>query len=77
MQSAHRRSKAPTLEKETVMNAQSHHNIVLVDTHSALARAHADRAEYIRLAMASVPVLFKRLAARLHANRLPHGGTRA
>jgi hypothetical protein len=47
-----------------------------VDVHAALARAHADRAEYIRLAIVGVPVLFKHLAAKLRPNRqrLPQAG---
>jgi hypothetical protein len=44
------------------------------DAHAALARAHADRAEYIRLAFAGLPALAKRLAARLRPHRLPRKG---
>jgi hypothetical protein len=47
-----------------------------VDVHSALARAHAERAEYIGQLAAKVPGLVKRLAAHLRPNhqRLPHDG---
>ena len=47
-----------------------------VDVHAALARAHADRAEYIGLAFAAVPALLKRLSAKFrpHRKRLPRGG---
>jgi hypothetical protein len=58
------------------MNAQDRTYMHPVDVHDALARAHADRGEYIRLAIAGVPALLKRLAARLRPNRqrLPHSG---
>ncbi len=36
-----------------------------VDVHAALARAHADRAAYIGLALTSLSALAKRLAGRL------------
>ena len=45
-----------------------------VDVHAALARVHADRAAYIRLAFAGLPALAKRLAARLRPHRLPRKG---
>ena len=47
-----------------------------VDVHAALARAHADRAEYIGLAFAAVPALLKRLGAKLrpHRKRMQRGG---
>jgi hypothetical protein len=47
-----------------------------VDVHAALARAHADRGEYVRTAMAAVPALVKRLSARFRPNRprLPRTG---
>ena len=40
-----------------------------VDVHAALARAHADRAEYIRTAIAAVPALLKRLTAKGRPHR--------
>jgi hypothetical protein len=39
-----------------------------VDVHAALARAHADRADYIRTAVTAVPALVKRLAAQVRPN---------
>ena len=47
-----------------------------VDLHAALARAHADRAEYIGLALAKLPALVKRLTGKRRTNRqrLPHKG---
>jgi hypothetical protein len=45
-----------------------------VDVHAALARAQADRAEYVRTAFAQIPALVKRLAARLRGHRLPRNG---
>jgi len=59
------------------MKNHSQIRIPRVDVHSALAHAHADRAEYIRLALAEVPALLKRLAAHLRPSRqrLPHTGT--
>jgi hypothetical protein len=47
-----------------------------VDIHAALARAHADRAEYIGRALAKLPGLAKRLLSHLRPNlqRLPHSG---
>jgi hypothetical protein len=58
------------------MNTQDRLSIRPVDIHAALASAHADRAEYIGFAIAKVPVLLKRLIARLRPNRagLPQGG---
>jgi hypothetical protein len=57
------------------MNANDRLYIRPVDVHAALARAHADRAEYIRIAFAEVPALLKRVAAKLRRNRrLPHKG---
>jgi hypothetical protein len=58
------------------MNAHDRSYIQPVDVHAALARVHADRAEYIRLAVATVPALLKRLAARFRPNRqrLPQSG---
>jgi hypothetical protein len=47
-----------------------------IDAHAAIARAHADRAEHIRFAIAQVPGLLKRLSAKLRPNRqrLPQTG---
>jgi hypothetical protein len=47
-----------------------------IDVHAALARAHADRAEYVRTAMVAVPALVKRLSTRFRPNRprLPRTG---
>lgn len=47
-----------------------------VDVHAALARAHADRAEYFRMAIAAVPALLKRLTAKGRSRRkhLPRAG---
>ncbi len=47
-----------------------------VDVHAALARAHADRAEYIRTAIAAVPALVKRLTGkgRAHRKHQPRAG---
>jgi hypothetical protein len=58
------------------MNTQDRFYIRPVDLHAALARAHADRAEYIRTAVGEVPVLLKRLTARFRPNRqrLPQAG---
>ena len=54
------------------MNTHDRLSIRPVDVHAALARAHADRAEYVRRALGGVPVLLKRLAARLR--RQPQAG---
>jgi hypothetical protein len=58
------------------MNTQDRTYMRPVDIHAALARAHADRAEYIRLALAGVPAVLKRIVARLRPNRqrLPKTG---
>jgi uncharacterized protein (DUF736 family) len=40
-----------------------------IDVHAALARAHADRGEYIRIALAEVPALAKRVTAKLRTIR--------
>jgi len=58
------------------MNTQDRFYIRPVDVHAALARANADRGEYIHLAIAGVPVLLKRLTARFRPNRqrLPQAG---
>ncbi len=45
-----------------------------VDVHAALARAHADRAEYVQIAVNGVAAAFKRLAAKLRHGRQPHKG---
>ena len=45
-----------------------------VDVHAALARAHADRAEYINQALAELPILFKFLASAFRRHRAPHKG---
>jgi hypothetical protein len=51
-------------------------HIAPVDSHAAIARAHADRAEYIRLALVKASALIKRLAAKASPNRqrLPQTG---
>ena len=54
------------------MNTKNRSYITPIDVHAALARAHADRAEYFRSALAGLPALAKRLAAKLP--RLPHKG---
>jgi len=51
------------------MNTRNPAFIGAVDVHAALARAHADRAEYISIALAGVPALFKRLAAAVRPHR--------
>ena len=51
------------------MNTQDRFYIRPVDVHAALAGAHADRGEYIRLAITGVPALLKRLTARFRPNR--------
>ena len=58
------------------MSTKSHSYFEPVDVHAALARAHADRGEYIRLALAGLPVLVKRVAGKLRfsRDRLPHDG---
>jgi hypothetical protein len=47
-----------------------------IDIHAAIARAHADRAEYIGLAATKVSALIKRVAAKVRPNRqrLPQTG---
>ena len=45
-----------------------------VDVHAALARAHADRGEYVRIAFAEVPALLKRLVASIRRSRSSHKG---
>jgi hypothetical protein len=47
-----------------------------VDVHAALARANADRADYVRTAIVAVPALVKRLTARFRPDRqrLPQAG---
>jgi hypothetical protein len=49
------------------MKTHSRSQIHTIDVHAALARAHADRAEYVHTVMAAVPALAKRLAAQLRA----------
>ena len=56
------------------MNTHDRSFIRPVDIHAALARAHADRGEYIRSALTGVPALLKRLAAKFHRQHLPHRG---
>jgi len=56
------------------MNTKNRTYVTPVDVHAALARAHADRGEYIRIALAEVPALVKRLTAKLRRQRLPHTG---
>ena len=46
------------------MKTHSRSQIHTIDVHAALARAHADRAEYVRTAITAVPALAKRLAAQ-------------
>ena len=53
------------------MNTKNRTYIRPVDVHAALARAHADRGEYIRIALAGVPALAKRLAAKLRPPPAP------
>lgn len=45
-----------------------------VDVHAALARAQADRAEYIRIAAAQLPALVKRAATGLRRRRASRAG---
>ena len=45
-----------------------------VDVHAALARAHADRGEYISIALAGVPTLLKRLLATVRRTRSSQKG---
>jgi hypothetical protein len=59
------------------MKAHDRSYIRPVDVQAALARAHADRAEYIRLAFAEVPALFKRLAGKARRQRQPRNGALA
>jgi hypothetical protein len=62
------------------MTTRNHRYIAPVDMHTAIARAHADRAEYIRFALEQGPALFKRVATKLRSSakasraRLPHIG---
>jgi hypothetical protein len=58
------------------MNRHDRLQIRPVDLHAAVARAHADRAEYIGFALTKVPALVKRLTARLRPSRqrLPQAG---
>jgi hypothetical protein len=58
------------------MKTRNHSYLRPIDVHAAMARAHADRAEYVRLALARLPGLVKRLsaAARPSRQRLPHNG---
>ena len=50
------------------MKTDNRSQIQTVDVHAALARAQADRAEYVRTAVAAVPALVKRLAAQFRPN---------
>jgi hypothetical protein len=50
------------------MKTHSRSQIHTIDVHTALARAHADRAEYVQTVMGAVPALTKRLAAQLRAS---------
>ncbi|HEX3709220.1 MAG TPA: hypothetical protein VHV56_04980 [Pseudolabrys sp.] len=60
------------------MTTRNHRYIAPVDMHAAIARAHADRAEYIRIALEQGPALLKHFAAKLRSGarasraRLPH-----
>jgi hypothetical protein len=58
------------------MSTKSRNYLDPVDVHAALARAHADRGEYLRLAVAGLPTLVKRVASKLRFSRerLPHNG---
>jgi hypothetical protein len=58
------------------MKTHNHDYFRPVDVHAALARAHADRAEYIRLALAKLPVLAKRVSAKVRPqrHRMPRAG---
>jgi hypothetical protein len=58
------------------MNTHEYTYIRPADVHAALARAHADRAEYVRLAITAVPALVKRLVTRFRPSRqrLPQAG---
>jgi len=58
------------------MKTRNHLRVPAVDVHAAIARAHADRAEHLRFAIAQVPSLLKRLSAKLRPNRhrLPQTG---
>ncbi len=51
------------------MNTENHIFNGPVDVHAALARAHADRGEYISMAFAEVPALLKRLLAAVRHRR--------
>jgi hypothetical protein len=51
------------------MKTRNRSNYQPVDIHAALASAHADRAEYIRIAFAEVPALVKRVTAKLRTAR--------
>jgi hypothetical protein len=57
-----------------MMNTHDRTKTRPVDLHAALARAHADRAEYIGLALGKLPALIKRAARKLRPNRLPRKG---
>jgi hypothetical protein len=58
------------------MKTRKRNYIEPVDVHAALARAHADRGEYIAKAVVAVPALVKRVVAKLRPSRerLPHNG---
>jgi hypothetical protein len=58
------------------MNTKNRLHIARIDTHAAIAHAHAVRAEHLRFALAQVPGLLKRLAGKLRPDRhrLPQTG---
>ncbi len=55
------------------MNTRNQALIGDVDVHDALARAHADRAQYISRAFVGVSVLAKRLVAAIRPHRSRKG----
>jgi hypothetical protein len=59
------------------MNTRHRIRVAPIDSHAAIARAHANRAKHLGFALAQASVLFKRLAAQLRPGRphLPHTGT--
>lgn len=54
----------PSSLGELAMKTNNHSQIHTIDVHAALARAQADRAEYVRTAVAAVPAVVKRLATQ-------------
>jgi hypothetical protein len=76
MQSTHRGWLTAGWNREMEMTTKSNSYFEPVDVHGALARAHADRGEYIRLAIAGLPALVKRVSRKLRISRqrLPRNG---